>query len=118
MTTPSDPRNGASSEDASIPTLTDIVEPSASATAQPVETTSADLDWNGLTERVQASLLAGLAHQTEALYDAQLRATLKIIFDRTAEEMAAELKIALTQLTRETVARAVREEIARLRNRP
>jgi len=117
MTDPSDPSRhdpGPSLDaDEAIPTLTEIVnlprygEPELPAALS-------DVDWSALAQHIQDNVLGRLMRRSELLFGAQLRATLKSVLDRTAEQMSAELQVTLSQLTRDLVARAVAEEITRV----
>lgn len=117
MSTPRDPNGGDPSEDLdaddAIPTLSEIVHlPRYSQPELP--SSLADVDWAALTQRIQDNVLGRLMRRSELLFGAQLRATLKSVLDRTAEQMSAELQVTLSQLTRDLVARAVAEEITRV----
>ena len=108
----SDPGSTLESDDA-IPTLTDIVQ--VPGYGEPdLPPTLSDVDWAALAQRIQDNVLGRLMRRSELLFGAQLRATLKSVLDRTAEQMSAELQVTLSQLTRDLVARAVAEEITRV----
>jgi len=117
MSHPSDPshpgKDSALDADEAIPTLTEIVNlPRYSEPELPA--TLADVDWAALAQHIQDNVLGRLMRRSELLFGAQLRATLKSVLDRTAEQMSAELQVTLSQLTRDLVARAVAEEITRV----
>ena len=117
MSTPRDPTGSAPPEsldaDEAIPTLSEIVHlPRYSPPELPLSLS--DVDWAALTQRIQDNVLGRLMRRSELLFGAQLRATLKSVLDRTAEQMSAELQVTLSQLTRDLVARAVAEEITRV----
>ena len=117
MTLPSEPTGNdpgsALGSDEAIPTLTELVQvPSYSEPELPA--TLSDVDWAALAQRIQDNVLGRLMRRSELLFGAQLRATLKSVLDRTAEQMSAELQVTLSQLTRDLVARAVAEEITRV----
>ena len=110
--TGSDPSQGVDADDA-VPTLNEIVHlPRYSPPDLPA--TLSDVDWAALTQRIQDNVLGRLMRRSELLFGAQLRATLKSVLDRTAEQMSAELQVTLSQLTRDLVARAVAEEITKV----
>jgi hypothetical protein len=120
MSNPDDPNKPSAGlppgvlDDESIPTLTEIMQaPVFTDTPLPASMSDADLD--ALAQRLRDNLTAGLSRQADAMFGAQLRATLRVMLERSAEQMANELYTALSQQTRDLVARAVAEEIARLR---
>jgi len=101
-------------DDEFIPTLTEILQaPVLADTPVPASLSDADLD--ALAQRLRDNLTAGIGRQADAIFGAQLRATLRVMLERSAEQMANELYTALSQQTRDLVARAVADEIARLR---
>lgn len=105
--------NPALDADDAIPTLTEVVHlPRYSDPELPA--TLAEVDWASLAQSVQENALGRLMRRSEPLFGAQLRATLKSVLDRTAEQMSAELQVTLSQLTRDLVARAVAEELTRV----
>jgi hypothetical protein len=117
MSTPHNPTGSDASQgvdaDEAIPTLSEIVHlPRYSPPELPP--TLSDVDWAALTQRIQDNVLGRLMRRSELLFGAQLRATLKSVLDRTAEQMSAELQVTLSQLTRDLVARAVAEEITKV----
>ncbi|MEK9721426.1 MAG: hypothetical protein VW339_04080 [Quisquiliibacterium sp.] len=120
MSNPNDPNQPPTSlpegvrDDDSIPTLTDIVQGAELGDA-PMPTALSEADLDALAQRVRDNLTAGLSRQADAMFGAQLRATLRVMLERSAEQMANELYTALSQQTRELIARAVADEIARLR---
>lgn len=103
----------ASSLDDAIPMLTEIVEvPRYDAADLPP--TIADVDWPRLALRVQENVLERLLGRSNALLDEQLKTGLQAIIERTAQTLAAELRINLQQMISELVARAVNEELTRV----
>lgn len=99
--------------DHAIPTLTEVVHlPRYSEPELPA--TLSEVDWASLAQTIQDNVLGRLMRRSEPLFGAQLRATLKSVLDRTAEQMSAELQVTLSQLTRDLVANAVAEELTRV----
>jgi hypothetical protein len=120
MSNPDDPNKPSAElppgvqDDESIPTLTEILQaPVLADTPVPASLSDADLD--ALAQRLRDNLTAGIGRQADAIFGAQLRATLRVMLERSAEQMANDLYTALSQQTRDLVARAVADEIARLR---
>ena len=117
MSTPTEPpapgQSASLDADEAIPTLTEIVQ--LPRYDQPeLPPTLADVDWAALAQQIQDNVLGRLMRRSELMFGAQLRATLKSVLDRTAEQLSAELQVTLSQLTRDLVARAVAEEITRV----
>ncbi|MFZ9677290.1 MAG: hypothetical protein ACO3BH_02960 [Quisquiliibacterium sp.] len=120
MSNPDDPNKPSADlppgvqDDESIPTLTEILQAPALADT-PVPASLSDADLDALAQRLRDNLTAGIGRQADAIFGAQLRATLRVMLERSAEQMANDLYTALSQQTRDLVARAVADEIARLR---
>ena len=120
MSNPDDPNKPSAElppgvqDDESIPTLTEILQAPALADT-PVPASLSDADLDALAQRLRDNLTAGIGRQADAIFGAQLRATLRVMLERSAEQMANDLYTALSQQTRDLVARAVADEIARLR---
>lgn len=99
--------------DDAIPMLTEVVEvPRYDSSELPQTLTS--IDWSQLALRVQENVLERLLSRSEALLDAQLRASLQVVIGRATETLAVELATTLEQLVRDLVARAVTEELTRV----
>ena len=120
MSNPDDPNKPSADlppgvqDDESIPTLTEILQAPALADT-PVPASLSDADLDALAQSLRDNLTAGIGRQADAIFGAQLRATLRVMLERSAEQMANDLYTALSQQTRDLVARAVADEIARLR---
>lgn len=96
-----------------IPLLTEVVEvPRYDRSELP--RTLVEIDWAQLAMRVRENVLHGLLGRSDALLDAQLRASLQAVIGRATESLAADLATTLGQLIRDLVARAVTEEITRV----
>ncbi len=99
--------------DDAIPLLTEVVElPRYDANELP--RTLTEIDWAQLALRVQENVLERLLGRSDALIDEQLQAGLDAVLARAAESLAVELRIALGQLVRDLVARAVTDELTRV----
>ena len=104
--------SGETGDDA-IPLLTEVVEvPRYDSSELP--RTLVEIDWAQLAMRVRGNVLDGLLRRSDALLDAQLRASLQAVIGRATESLAADLGTTLEQLIRDLVARAVTEEITRV----
>ena len=103
----------AETGDDAIPMLTEIVEvPRYDRSELP--RTLVEIDWAQLAMRVRENVLEGLLGRSDAMLDAQLRASLQAVIGRATESLAADLGTTLEQLIRDLVARAVTEEITRV----
>jgi hypothetical protein len=103
----------AETGDDAIPMLTEIVEvPRYDRSELP--RTLVEIDWAQLAMRVRENVLEGLLGRSDAMLDAQLRASLQTVIGRATESLAADLGTTLEQLIRDLVARAVTEEITRV----
>lgn len=99
--------------DDAIPMLTEVVEvPRYDRSELP--RTLVEIDWAQLAMRVRENVLEGLLGRSDAMLDAQLRASLQAVIGRATESLAADLGTTLEQLIRDLVARAVTEEITRV----
>jgi hypothetical protein len=116
MTPPLDPPGPGvppGADDDAIPLLTEVVEvPRYSAPDLPARL--ADVDWATLARQVQDNVMERLMRRSEALLEQSLRGTLDTVIGRATEQLQADLQGAISQLTREVVARAVAEELARV----
>jgi hypothetical protein len=116
MTPPTDPTvPGAPGlpDDDAIPMLTEVIEvnrPAVQDRPPPI----AEADWTALARQVQDEVLDQLLRRSDALFEDALRPTLDAIVGRATAQLQADLQTALAQLTREVVARALAEELARL----
>ncbi|HMN63738.1 MAG TPA: hypothetical protein PKB08_01965 [Burkholderiaceae bacterium] len=103
----------AETGDDAIPMLTEVVEvPRYDRSELP--RTLVEIDWAQLAMRVRENVLEGLLGRSDAMLDAQLRASLQAVIGRATESLAADLGTTLEQLIRDLVARAVTEEITRV----
>jgi hypothetical protein len=103
----------AEAGDDAIPMLTEVVEvPRYDRSELP--RTLVEIDWAQLAMRVRENVLEGLLGRSDAMLDAQLRASLQAVIGRATESLAADLGTTLEQLIRDLVARAVTEEITRV----
>lgn len=103
----------AETGDDAIPMLTEVVEvPRYDRSELP--RTLVEIDWAQLAMRVRENVLEGLIGRSDAMLDAQLRASLQAVIGRATESLAADLGTTLEQLIRDLVARAVTEEITRV----
>lgn len=99
-------------EDA-IPLLTEIVEPPREPrTGLPA--TLGEADWSALARQVEDDVLVRLMHHSEALFAQSLRSTLDAVIERATVQLQLDLESAISQLTRDVVARAVADELARV----
>ncbi|MGE0808711.1 MAG: hypothetical protein AB7L76_24460 [Burkholderiaceae bacterium] len=103
----------APTHDDAIPMLTEIVDVPRYDAADLPETI-AEVDWSRLALRVQENVLERLLNRSNALLDEQLKVGLHALIDRSAQALAAELRITLRQMVNELVARAVTEELTRV----
>jgi len=104
---------GISGDDDAIPLLTEVVEaPRYSVHGLPAALS--DVDWSALAREVQDNVLERLMRRSESLFEQSLRATLDTVIERATAQLLLELQGAVSQLTRDVVARAVAEELARV----
>lgn len=99
--------------DESIPLLTEVVQLLPQAPAGLPESL-ADVDWATLAQQVQDNVIERLMQHTESLLDTQVRDLLGPLLERATRQLSADLEVALSEFTRELVARAVSEELTRV----
>jgi 2-oxoglutarate dehydrogenase E2 component (dihydrolipoamide succinyltransferase) len=108
---PDDARDAAG--DGGIPMLTDVLHlPRYQDSELPASL--AAVDWASFALRVQENVLERMMRRSEALLDAHLQPTLKVVLERATRTLALELNDAMSQLIRDLVARAVGEELNRV----
>lgn len=117
MNPPLDPTGpggpGLPGSDDAIPLLTEVLE-APRYRAPDLPASLDDVDWSALSRQVQDNVLERLMRRSEALFEQSLRGTLDAVIERAAAQLRLELQGAVSQLTRDVVARAVAEELARV----
>ncbi len=120
MTIPFSGSTGRSESDATaggddtIPLLTDVVL-LANAPTPPGAPRALDDDWAILAIKVETSVAERLMTHASPLLDGVLNDLLPPLLARTAAQLTEDLRDGLSNLVHELVARAVAEELTRLR---
>ncbi len=104
---------GAAAADEPIPMLTEVVQVPRYDT-EDIPESFAEVDWGDLAQKVRENVLERLLRRSDALLDSQIQATLTPVLERAVETVAQEMHDAMTRMIRDTVARAVTEELTRL----
>lgn len=124
--------------DASIPVLTEIIaqeqdfagaaetpspiSPSATEAADPADlppsTSLSDSQWEALEHQISERVLRQLQTRIDFVLEHRVRDSLAETLQLAVEGMAAEIKRGLQQTLEDVIARAVAEEIARLKTNP
>ncbi len=98
----------------SIPKLTEVLPTAASpkpARDQPMT----EEDWQKMSSELERNVLQRMLRRTDGFVDGPLAEQLEEMLDRGAERMMADIKTTLQRAVRESVSRAIAEELGKIR---
>ena len=102
-----------SSFDEHVPMLTDVLRlPRYQDQELPAQLD--DVNWSELAERIRSNVMERLMRRSTLLLDEQLGDGLNAVIERATENLAAELRSALSSMVKDLVYTAVDEELNRV----
>lgn len=105
--------DGITSLDDQVPMLTDVLRlPRYQDEELPPRLD--DVNWSELSERIRNNVLERLLRRSSLMLDEQLGESLSIVVERATENLAVELRAALTSMVKDLVYKAVDEELNRV----
>lgn len=105
--------NGITSLDDQVPMLTDVLRlPRYRDDELPAQLD--DVNWSELAERIRSNVMERLMRRSTLLLDEQLSDRLNVVIERATENLAVELRSALSSMVKDLVHKAVDEELNRV----
>lgn len=98
----------------SIPKLTEVLPAMASNKPQRDQQMS-EQDWQRMSFQLERNVLQRMLRRTDGFVDGPLADQLDEMLDRGAERLMADIKTTLQQAVRESVSRAIAEELSKIR---
>ena len=99
--------------DDQVPMLTDVLRlPRYQDEELPAQLD--DVNWSELAERIRSNVMERLLRRSTLLLDEQLGDSLNVVIERATENLAAELRSALSTMVKDLVYKAVDEELNRV----
>lgn len=98
----------------SIPKLTEVL-PAMASNKPHRDQQMSEQDWQRMSFQLERNVLQRMLRRTDGFVDGPLADQLDEMLDRGAERLMADIKTTLQQAVRESVSRAIAEELSKIR---